>query len=200
MVRRRTPQEKKALVYEKDHHIDTEYPHAFRIGWPRKKAGAHRAYRRTVRQLLQDVDAESALSDDASGDVRAEAVRRRPVRKWGQGIHGSALPLRAWIERQRERRIVSTAHSFFKRPYDQTLHGERFAAFLASVIEGKTPYARQLAIFLSNLLPDPLPHAWPTPHNGRRDMNRAWLAAFLVDYPDWEQRVRRWIAQRLAAS
>ena len=49
MVRRRTPQEKKALVYNKDHHIDTEYPHAFRIGWPRKKAGAHRAYRRTVR-------------------------------------------------------------------------------------------------------------------------------------------------------
>jgi hypothetical protein len=38
MVQRRTPQEKKALVYEKDHHIVTEYPHAFRIGWPRKVA------------------------------------------------------------------------------------------------------------------------------------------------------------------
>jgi hypothetical protein len=110
------------------------------------------------------------------------------------------LPLRAWIERQRERRIVSTAHNFFKRPYDRTLHGERFAAVLASVIDGKTPYARQLAIFLNNLLPDPLPHSWPTAQNGRRDMNRAWLAAFLADYPDWEQRVRRWIAQRLAAS
>jgi hypothetical protein len=63
----------------------------------------------------------------------------------------------------------------------------------------KTPYARQLAIFLNDLLPDPLPHSWPTPRNGRRDMNRAWLAAFLADYPDWEQRVRWWIAQRLAA-
>lgn len=198
MKQRRTPQEKKALVYTRDTRVSTEYPHTFRRAWPRKKAQAHRAYRRTVHQLLRHTDRPDPCSDEA-GPVQVGAVRRRQVRKWDQGRHGSAVPLRTWIAGQHELRIVRTAHNYFKEPYQQAVHGARFAAFLSTLLAGTTTMSRQYAVLFNELLPHPQSHPWPTPPWGWRDQERAWFAAFLRDYPTWEQRLQQWIAERFAA-
>ena len=199
MKHRHTPQEKKDLAYRKDHHVNAEYPHPFRRIWPRKKAHAHRAYRRQVHQLLAQVEAPTAPSDDRAGDVQAEAVRRKQVRKWSVGKgYGGASPLRDWVDRQWEQRVTTTAHNFFKRSYDEDLHGERFAAFLAILIEGKSSYSRRLAVIFNEALSDPLSHHDDVPENWRHPFRHQWMAAFFARHPEWEPRLRGWIANRLA--
>jgi len=75
-----SPPEKKKLAYQRDHFSGSEYPHRFRVTWPRKEAAASRAYRRTVAQRLSAAQhRESEVA--AEGDVGN--IRRRIVRKWG---------------------------------------------------------------------------------------------------------------------
>ncbi len=87
--------EKKRLAYKRDHFSASEYPHRFRLGWPRKEAAASRAYRRTVAQRLSAAQHRSA---EAAADVDVAGVRRRVVRKRG------AYTLRDRVTRKLDRR------------------------------------------------------------------------------------------------
>jgi hypothetical protein len=184
---RRNPQEKKALAYRKDHEVQAEFPHAFRRQWPRNKARSQRAFRRRVQQLLAQVHAVPTDEDDASGAIQAEAFRRKQVRKWG------VITLRERVEAAYEQRICTTAWNFFKKPYRREEHRERFAAFLETITASITPYLRDVACFLGDVLDgtDALAtgrHVYqPLPSQ------RAWLHAFLADEPAWESRMRTWI-------
>jgi len=121
-------------------------------------------------------------------------TRRRMVRKWGSPTLGDL------VEWHRERQVVRTAWNFFKDGYDPVRHREPFAAFLASVVQGRTATSDELARLLAGALrppppagvqrPDGIrynPPSWDDPHH------RAWLAAFLADEPAWRPRLERWI-------
>jgi hypothetical protein len=80
MSKIKSPVEKKRVAYAQDHFSEGEYPHGFRVGWPRKEAAASREFRRKVAQKLGNAiqtDVETASEIDVSD------IRRRPVKKWG---------------------------------------------------------------------------------------------------------------------
>jgi len=95
MSKIKSPTEKKKLAYERDHFSAGEYPHRFRIGWPRKEAAASRRYRRTVTQRLS---AAKHRDSEAASDIDVSDVRRRVVRKYG------AYTLRDRVTRKLDRR------------------------------------------------------------------------------------------------
>ena len=110
MSRIKSPIEKKQRAYQRDHFDWSEYPHRFRVTWPRKEALANRAYRRTVSQQLGA--AQRGESEDAAV-VDIGPVRRRTVRKWGAislrdrvaGKIGRRLRSHGAKQRRRERRL-----------------------------------------------------------------------------------------------
>lgn len=84
MKRRRSPGEKKALAYEKDHIIAAKHRHGFRKQWPLNKAHANRRYRRQVHQLLaaaQQIEAPEQLDE-----LPPLPVHRHQVRKWPSSV------------------------------------------------------------------------------------------------------------------
>jgi hypothetical protein len=80
MSKIKSPTEKKKAAYQRDHFGWSEYPHRFRVTWPRKKAAASRAYRRTTSQRLS---AAQYCDLQVAGELDVDGIRRRIVRKWG---------------------------------------------------------------------------------------------------------------------
>jgi hypothetical protein len=78
-MKRRTPQKKKQLDYEKAHFSPSEYPHAFRIGWPRKKAAMNQKYRREADQLLSQISIEPA--EMIEQEIEKQGLSREHFRK-----------------------------------------------------------------------------------------------------------------------
>ena len=70
MRRRKSPQLKKQDEYDKDYRPYTEYPHAFRKNWPKKKARANRRERSLVKILFQSTTDESKLTRAAIRSVK----------------------------------------------------------------------------------------------------------------------------------
>jgi hypothetical protein len=190
-----TPREKKQLEYKKDHAIGAEYPHTFRRSWPRKEAAARRAFRRKVRQLNATLEAHR--EDNFPDGAEPEAIRRRQVQKWGAPPMGEVIPRRI------ENRLLRTGWNFFKSTYNEASDRERFSAFLASVVIGRTQQSERLASLfrqaldsesprMPGLLPaglDPSIRMWPPQWSRWHD----WLQAFFKDEPEWEQRIREWV-------
>jgi hypothetical protein len=87
MSKIKSPQLKKKLAYD-DSVTPAEYSHAFRKKYPKKKALAQRAARRTVRQVL------SATADADAVTI----VRRKRVRKW------AAITVRESLAQKRQKR------------------------------------------------------------------------------------------------
>jgi hypothetical protein len=183
MTRRRTPAEKKQLEYTKDHVNSAEYPHAFRKSWPRKKAKASRAYRHKIVQLSSKL--VTRQEEDFLDEESPEIVRRREVKKW------SVAPMGMIVQGRLEDRIRRTAWNFFREPYDSTRHRERFAKFLASQIDGTTENSRRLALLFQAALSGPQGY---NSRSGSWGHRRDWLQDFFRDEPDWERRLRAWIA------
>ena len=77
--RTRDPARKKVDSLDRDHRTTAEYPHGFRIGWPRKEAAAQRKFRRGTRQALRAPDAEQA-------ELAATSLRRGQVKKWPNSV------------------------------------------------------------------------------------------------------------------
>jgi hypothetical protein len=184
MTRRRTPQEKKQDEYAKDH--STPSSHGFRQSLPREKARANRAYRRKVNQRVATFEAypEDPLREQfSSGQVRRERVWKM----WG------VEPMGDVIKRRREEHVISAVRKFLKEDYDSVRDQEKFAAFLSSQVGGRTENSRILASCLSDVI-DPKLTAirydggWLNTYGGK------WLRAFFQDEPEWEERLRTWIA------
>lgn len=89
MARPQSPQEKKALAYERD-VVDAwgENQKAFRKTWPKKKARLQRSYRREWRESLRSQDSD-AIDD--------RAIRRTPHMKW------TGPRLGEWVQNREER-------------------------------------------------------------------------------------------------
>ena len=190
MKQRSTPREKKELEYTKDHVDSSEYPHAFRKQWPRKKARSHRAYRRGIHQLLDTLSATPQV-DFLDDRVDPEKVVQKKVKKWRVVSMGRV------VRRRIDSRIERTAWNFFKDPYNSSLDRARFARFLASQVDGHTKQSRNLALLFKEVLYGSADvrsmgrlQFWRA--DGQR--HQAWLRAFFQDEPEWEGRLRTWIA------
>lgn len=185
MSRITDPTEKKAAAYENDYRNQSEYPHAFRRIFPRRKARANRTYRHQVRQYVAG-NAENILQQEESS---IPPVRRKTVRKW------TPLPLGRWVEHRQAKRIRQVAWNYFRDPYVRERDSERFSGFLAGTIAVDTAETRALALHWHVLL-----HGFK-PGQPRSYMNddrrSAWLQAFLTDNPDWDQRLHAWMASAL---
>jgi hypothetical protein len=148
----KSPQQKKALFYQKDHHVTAEYPQSFARTWPRKKARANRKYRRQVRQILAESATQDEREDQGAVSLRSLPVRRDPVRKWGP-----PLSMREWVTSRLENRLRRTAWNYFRQPYDRGRHRERFIGFLKEITAGQSEYSRQFARCMNELLEPPEP-------------------------------------------
>jgi len=190
----KSPQQKKALFYHKDHHLLAEYPHSFARTWPRKKARANRKYRRQVRQILAESARQDERKDHSAVSIRSLPVRRDPVRKWGP-----PLSMREWVTSRLENRLRRTAWNYFKQPYDRNRQQARFVGFLQEITAGHSGYSRQLARCMNALLDPPEPVEPMRSVGGLWNSSQAqlWLSAFLSDEPEWEGHLRHWIRRLL---
>jgi hypothetical protein len=101
------------------------------------------------------------------------------------------MPLGEWIAWRRKRRVHHIAYNFFKNPYSHADHQQRFSVFLAAMTATDSADAHAFARYLDELLhPTGDPRTAVYVNEGRK---RAWLAAFLADTPEWDQRLRAWI-------
>jgi len=95
MSKIKSPVEKKAASYKKDHVVWAEYPKAFRKKWPRKKAKANRTQRHKQRRLLEPItDVETAI------DTEVLTVACQPLKKWQR----SSMPLGEHVIEKQKRR------------------------------------------------------------------------------------------------
>ncbi|WP_020472593.1 hypothetical protein [Zavarzinella formosa] len=90
MSKVKSPVEKKALAYCRDHVSPSEYPHGFRKTWPRKKIRPGRAARHKVRQILRTT----------GDDTLAATVVRKKVRKWGVISLRESVDFKKWKRNQ----------------------------------------------------------------------------------------------------
>jgi len=188
--RRPNPAAEKARSYRKDYRIADEYPQQFRRAWPQKKALRNQTYR---RQLQHNLRRAVATADDPL-DV-APAPVRRILSTWTR--QGGAVPLGEWVRWKRATRLHRIAWNFFKDPYDGPRHRLPFTRFLASLTEGRSAYAGELAAIFAGIL------AGQDPMDQPGDFSRfyviggdapTWLLQFYRDEPAWEPRLRGWIA------
>jgi hypothetical protein len=186
MKRRKTPQEKKANEYTKDHIVVTECRRCFRIGYPRARKWANQKYRRRVKQLVNGFAAHE--ENDFPDKAHPNLIRREKVTKTS-----GVSPLGEFIGRRTEARVRRTAQNYFRYSYTGTDDREGFIAFLRSQIVGRTAYSSRIADYLGNLID---PSGRPAGESARYfwDKEHAWLRAFFHDEPEWEARVRAWIS------
>jgi hypothetical protein len=107
MKKRKSPQEKKALAYERDHYVSAgESRHAFRKKWPKKKAMMNQIHRHRADQAIHQLEKLGDLDsiDSSPIEVTAEQLRkvdpRKKLRKWG------VMSLKKYVERNQEARVT----------------------------------------------------------------------------------------------
>jgi hypothetical protein len=185
MKRQKTPQEKKAISYEKDRMYLAENRAAFFKNFPRIKARAVRKERRQVREIL----ATARLSEEGTqGDIPLRPVMRDRVRK-----HCGPVPLGMAIERLHGQRDERTGWKFFRMEYQSEAHREAFAAFLTSLTAGTSDESARLARLFSEILDPPAGHHVWSPADQYNLRRHSWLEAFFEDEPQWEPRLRAWV-------
>ncbi|HEV2324092.1 MAG TPA: hypothetical protein VGS10_09075 [Terracidiphilus sp.] len=104
---RKSPQQKKASEYTRDHFTCGESAHGFRKTWPRKKALLNREYRRKSDELLSQTK-PGITADDAeviAGEVTVahlkKSVSRKRLHKWGPLTVGEGVKLK--LEKRAEK-------------------------------------------------------------------------------------------------
>ena len=194
MKRKLSPQEKKRLRYAKDFFNVAEYPHAFRVGWPRKKARMNRKFRRGVHELLREARYVSEETMNEADDYQPitrkyieKSIPRERPRKWG------VITLREKVDGTLEDRVHHIGWNYFKEPYDSNKHRRRFSNYLTTIVEGRTDYSAKIAQFLWEILSPSDPRS-----ESSFSYTRRWLRSFFSDEPEWEERLLTWIRKSVA--
>jgi hypothetical protein len=194
---RRDPRRAKDLDYDHQRRSGAEYPHAWRRALPAKKARSERAARRGAAAALRAARGANDPTSVERAESRADRVRRRSVRSWPNPT------LRDHVTRGARARLDRVGWNFFKRRYDPALHRDAFIAFLTALTAARRD--RALAARFDAILRTPTPapdtiaweaRRWP-PDASRQ---RAWLAEFFADEPDWQPRLQAWIAATLSTA
>ncbi|MBE9552299.1 MAG: hypothetical protein IMF05_02435 [Proteobacteria bacterium] len=177
--RRRTPQEKKRLRYERDFDPNSEYPHGFRKTWPRKKAKKQRAHRHAVKQDLEALLNGEVLDkvEDRVGGRRKFALRKWGVRSLGERVRNS-------LQKRRD----TIGWNFFSRRYSPPRHREKFIAFLESLMKGDSAETE---------LRKDVVRGWLQPRQGLYHFGHRlrWLDAFFTNAPEWKTKLLDWLKE-----
>jgi hypothetical protein len=184
MKRRKTPQEKKALEYEKDH---ISYPNSRERA---RKRSANREYRHEVHLVLTRIKAWDG--DFQVDELQTEQVARgRAEKRW------IVVPLGEVVARRLRLRWERRAIKFFNHKYWAPRDRERFVAFLTSLTSAPSQYTHELVEMFDGTLEARSEKGLP---NSTRQYDRfgrwrkQYLHGFFRDEPEWEERVRAWIA------
>jgi hypothetical protein len=173
MKKQRSPQEKKALAYKRDHYVSAgESRHAFRKNWPKKKAMMNQIHRHRAAQALHELerlgDAESILNSPQ--EVTATQLKkvdpRKKLRKWG------VMSLQKFVKRNQAARV--------RRPESARKERERV----------DTAYMDQITALEQDL-------ASPTAQKFLKDMDACvWhLNLFLKRNPEWKPRLEHQLSE-----
>lgn len=185
MGRRKTPQEKKRNAYEKDVVSVEEYPKSKAIGRARAKAGANRAHRSEVKSLLSRAADREDVEDGGVPDAHRRKVWKTQVVPLGEAVQ-------ARLVRRRDR----IGWNFFKRGYSSDLHRERFVAFLEPTVAGLTEESYEISLIFREIIDgEELTGGEPGTEHPNLLARREWLCAFFEDAPEWETKLRDWIAE-----
>jgi hypothetical protein len=195
-ARRRSPREDKDLDYGRQ--VTSGSANGFRKHWPRRKAAVHRSYRRAQTAALAQA---GMLADPGFADrveERVAAARREREPNTNQSALGDH------VTRTLADRFLDMVDSFAAgayQPQPQRARTERALTVLTRERPVRRPVEWSLgltALSIDALLPDPVVQAHPRP-GPLMQRRRDWFAEFLNDRPEWEPRLIRWIAARVAA-
>ena len=148
--RRMTPSLAKAIAYKRDRRFVSEYPHAERKSWPRKKALRNQTHRRQVDRALRP--ALGNVTPDI--DDFAPALPRRP-RSPSRHMHGN-IPLGEWVDNKLEKRF-SFAGRNIRVKIARDRYRRRLIPFFETLTEGRQGYSVELARRFARVL-DSLSH------------------------------------------
>jgi hypothetical protein len=183
MKRRWSPQDKKEHEYRRQRRPWLGVPSTARTNWPWFEKAASRKYRHRVRQVL----AQERIANEP--EIKSQVpVKRVPIRRLSR-----PMSLRELIAVRRDNQVWRAVWHFVHEPYESEKHRLRFAAFLASLPDQSTPYA-QAAARLFGLLTEPPANNWRWESRTVTREGPRWLRAFFADEPEWEPRLRAWIA------
>jgi hypothetical protein len=199
MGHRLSPRVEKAIDYARTRRLHAEYPDRFRKDLPRKKQLRNQQYRKLLDRSLRDQLTRADLEPE---DLAPETPRRRKTARF----LGGNVPLGESVRQALRHRAYRVGWNLTKRAYDPARHRERAVAFMEGLTAGRTSRLREVALYWQAALEAPPDVQWPWMgvvsvwHPGKRyHPGRAcWLQGFLADQPEWEPRLREWVAAVLA--
>lgn len=104
----------------------------------------------------------------------------------------AGVPLTEHLRLSRDRRLIGTGRHFFRYPYTPEVR-QPFGRFLENMLAGGTGDAVELARMFKDILDKSGKwHVWWPKRS-------AWLHDFFQDEPQWEPRLRSWIARTLSS-
>lgn len=190
MRRRKPPGQSKVEEYSNEkRHKAWHSSKADRRNRPLSKAIEQRSHRRKVKQVFPSQP--SAVEPDTADAMTSEATT--PVHELWYRYSSTAVPLAEHLRRSRSRRLRATGRHFFRYLYTPAVHREPFGRFLEDVLAGGTGDTVELARLFQDILDNSGTAyvGWPA--------RSAWLHEFLQDEPQWEPRLRAWIARTLGS-
>ena len=190
-MERKTPQQKKELLYEKERR--TGSLHGYVRTYPKTKARINRALRHDANVALRTADLESAeQAVEVTDDLAITCERLQSSRKSAIGSDFKAYPytIKEWVKNRLEGRVRFAGHRYFAKPYNSAAHRKSFRKHLQTIISGRSANSAVVARFYEEVL-NPSNLETENYHAKRR----LWLQAFFEDEPEYELKLRVWIAE-----
>lgn len=190
-MKRKTPQEKKELLYKKERR--TGSLHGYVKTYPKTKARINRASRHEANVALKSAGIESSeqaveVTDDQA--ITRERLQRSIKRVPGDDFKARPYKLKEWVENRLEGRVKLAGDRYFAEPYNSAAHRKKFTKHLQTVLSGRSATSAVVARFYEDVL-DPS-NLEAEKHHAKR---RLWLQAFFEDEPEYELKLRVWIAE-----
>jgi hypothetical protein len=188
---RKTPQQKKALQYQKDRR--TGSLHGYVKSYPKRKARIKRISRHAANAVLRNVDIESSVNAVEITDEQAltrerlqHSIRSVP------GAYAKAYPhtLEEWVKARIDRRVQSAGQRYFAKAYNSHVHRKSFKRYLQTQLSGRSLRSASVAILYKEILS-------PSTLEAERyhAKQRLWLRSFFQDEPALERRLTEWIEE-----
>ena len=190
-MKKKTPQEKKELLYEKERR--TGSLHGYVKTYPKTKARINRASRHEANAVLKSAGIESSeqaveVADEQS--ITRERLQRSINRVPGGDFKARPYKLKEWVENRLDNRVKFAGDRYFAEAYNSAAHRVRFRKYLQTILSGRSAISAAVAAFYEDLLNPP--NLEVEKYHARR---RLWLQAFFKDEPEYELKLRVWIAE-----
>lgn len=190
-MKRKTPQEKKELLYEKERR--TGSLHGYVKSYPKTKARINKASRHEANAALKTASIESSeqaveVTDDQA--ITRERLQRSIKRVPGGDFKARPYKLKEWVENRLEGRVKFAGDRYFAESYNSAAHRKRFRKHLQTILSGRSATSAAVARFYEDILNPSTLEA--EKYHAKR---RFWLQAFFEDEPEYKFKLSVWIAE-----